>query len=79
MQPTVTQVPPEPVKDIPKEPKFTCPICLNELMEAASTSCGHIFCKKCIKAALQAQKKCPTCRKKLCGSNFHRVYLPTME
>ncbi|XP_004971067.2 E3 ubiquitin-protein ligase RNF4 [Setaria italica] len=73
------KAPPEPVKEVPKEPKFTCPICMNELTEAASTVCGHIFCQKCIKAAIQAQKKCPTCRRTLNKNQHHRVYLPTTE
>ncbi|RLN24931.1 E3 ubiquitin-protein ligase RNF4 [Panicum miliaceum] len=73
------KAPPEPVKEVPKEPKFTCPICMNELTEATSTVCGHIFCQKCIKAAIQAQKKCPTCRKSLNKNQHHRVYLPTTE
>uniref|UniRef100_A0A0D9V9K5 RING-type domain-containing protein n=1 Tax=Leersia perrieri TaxID=77586 RepID=A0A0D9V9K5_9ORYZ len=70
---------PEPEKAVPKEPKFNCPVCMNELVEASSTICGHIFCKKCIKASIQAQKKCPTCRRKLTMNNFHRVYLPSAE
>ncbi|PUZ53286.1 hypothetical protein GQ55_5G041100 [Panicum hallii var. hallii] len=73
------KAPPEPVKEVPKEPKFTCPICMNELTEATSTVCGHIFCQKCIKAAIQAQKKCPTCRRSLNKNQHHRVYLPTTE
>nr|XP_029122289.1 E3 ubiquitin-protein ligase RNF4 isoform X2 [Elaeis guineensis] len=67
----------EPEKVIPKEPSFTCPICLSTLTEACSTICGHVFCQRCIKASVQAQKKCPTCRRKLTINNFHRVYLPT--
>ncbi|NDW60396.1 hypothetical protein G0P98_28610, partial [Yangia sp. PrR004] len=43
------------------------------------TVCGHIFCQNCIKAAIQAQKKCPTCRKKLTAGQQHRVYLPMTE
>uniref|UniRef100_A0A0A9CWR9 RING-type domain-containing protein n=1 Tax=Arundo donax TaxID=35708 RepID=A0A0A9CWR9_ARUDO len=74
-----TKAPPEPVKEVPKEPKFTCPVCMNELTEASSTTCGHIFCKKCIEASIRAQKKCPTCRRKLTKNSFHRVYLPTTE
>ncbi|XP_062229802.1 uncharacterized protein LOC133927368 isoform X2 [Phragmites australis] len=73
------KAPPEPVKEVTKEPKFTCPVCMNELTDASSTICGHIFCKKCIEASIQAQKKCPTCRRKLNKSNYHRVYLPTTE
>jgi hypothetical protein len=77
--PKVVEAVPEPVKKIPKEPKFSCPVCMNELVNASSTICGHIFCQKCIKASIQAQKKCPTCRRKLTMSNFHRVYLPTTD
>ncbi|XWS47213.1 hypothetical protein CRYUN_Cryun14cG0133600 [Craigia yunnanensis] len=49
----------------PKEPTFNCPICMGSLIEEMSTRCGHIFCKACIKAAIAAQGKCPTCRKRV--------------
>uniref|UniRef100_A0ACD5XDA7 Uncharacterized protein n=1 Tax=Avena sativa TaxID=4498 RepID=A0ACD5XDA7_AVESA len=77
--PKVVQALPERVTEAPKEPKFSCPVCMNELVEASSTICGHIFCQKCIKAAIQANKKCPNCRRKLNMNNFHRVYLPTTD
>uniref|UniRef100_A0A0E0LX44 RING-type domain-containing protein n=1 Tax=Oryza punctata TaxID=4537 RepID=A0A0E0LX44_ORYPU len=64
-------------KVAPKEPTFTCPVCLNKLDKPSTTNCGHIFCEKCIGACLKAQKKCPTCRKSLGIKGFHRVYLPT--
>ncbi|XP_073013538.1 uncharacterized protein [Typha latifolia] len=70
---------PEPVKVSPQEPAFSCPVCLNQLDEPCSTICGHIFCQSCIKASIKAQKKCPTCRRKLNKNNFHRVYLPTIN
>ncbi|XP_042408517.1 E3 ubiquitin-protein ligase BRE1-like isoform X1 [Zingiber officinale] len=72
----------EVVKSIPeppKQPSFTCPICMNTMIEASSTVCGHIFCKSCIVASIKAQKKCPTCRRKLSMNNFHRVYLPNTD
>ncbi|KAI0523030.1 hypothetical protein KFK09_005420 [Dendrobium nobile] len=62
---------------VPKEPVFSCPICMSSLVDPCSTICGHIFCQTCIKQALQSQKKCPTCRRKLTANNFHRVFLPT--
>ncbi|GAU49463.1 hypothetical protein TSUD_91350 [Trifolium subterraneum] len=65
--------PPEP----PKEPVFSCPICMGPLVEEMSTRCGHIFCKACIKAAISAQAKCPTCRKKITVKELIRVFLPT--
>eukprot|EP00262_Sarcandra_glabra_P013175 TRINITY_DN3599_c0_g1_i1.p1 TRINITY_DN3599_c0_g1~~TRINITY_DN3599_c0_g1_i1.p1 ORF type:complete len:227 (-),score=24.64 TRINITY_DN3599_c0_g1_i1:451-1131(-) len=61
----------------PKEPTFSCAVCMGALVEETSTTCGHIFCKKCITAAITAQKKCPTCRGKLSMKSIHRVYLPT--
>lgn len=60
----------------PKEPTFICAICIDEIVEATSTKCGHIFCKTCIDAALDTQKKCPTCRRKLKVKDTFRVYLP---
>nr|XP_051221975.1 probable histone acetyltransferase HAC-like 1 [Lolium perenne] len=63
-------------KEVPTELKFSCPVCMNELVDASSTICGHIFCENCIKASIQAQRKCPTCRKKLTLRGFHRLYLP---
>ncbi|KAL5703258.1 hypothetical protein ACHQM5_028371 [Ranunculus cassubicifolius] len=60
----------------PKEPTFSCPVCMGPLVEEASTKCGHIFCKKCIKTAITAQNKCPTCRRKVTMKDIIRVYLP---
>ncbi|XBI21169.1 hypothetical protein VPH35_062320 [Triticum aestivum] len=77
--PKAAQGRPAPVKDLPREPKFTCPVCINELVDASSTICGHIFCKKCIEASIRFQKKCPTCRRRLTMRNFHRIYLPAMD
>lgn len=67
------------VKEVPKEPTFTCPVCMNTMVEPSSTICGHVFCKGCIRAAIQVQKRCPNCRRKLTVNNFHRVYLPNSE
>lgn len=74
------QISQEPAKVVvPKEPNFTCPVCLNKLVEPSTTKCGHIFCAECIKQAIQFQKKCPTCRKALRKNNFHRIYLPNSD
>ena len=35
----------------------------------------HVFCDPCIRAAVKAQKKCPTCRKNMALKAIHRVYL----
>ncbi|XP_039031258.1 E3 ubiquitin-protein ligase RNF4-like isoform X2 [Hibiscus syriacus] len=60
-----------------KEPTFNCPICMGPLTEEMSTRCGHIFCKRCIKAAIAFQPRCPTCRKKVAVRELIRVFLPS--
>ncbi|KAF8019120.1 hypothetical protein BT93_H3871 [Corymbia citriodora subsp. variegata] len=69
-------VSPPPPPPPPKEPTFTCPICMGPLVEETSTKCGHIFCKSCIKVAISAQAKCPTCRKRVVVKDLIRVFLP---
>ncbi|XP_054778452.1 E3 ubiquitin-protein ligase BRE1-like [Prosopis cineraria] len=64
---------PEP----PKEPVFNCPICKQPFVEEMSTRCGHIFCKKCIKAALKAKRECPICEEKITSKGLVRVFLPS--
>ncbi|XP_042379618.1 uncharacterized protein LOC121972077 isoform X1 [Zingiber officinale] len=73
---TKRKISPEPNLAKVLEKPFTCPICMEELIEAASTICGHIFCMACTKLSIRTQKKCPSCRRKLNMKNFHRVYLP---
>ncbi|KAL2549672.1 RING/U-box superfamily protein [Forsythia ovata] len=69
-------VPSLPIPQPPKEPKFTCPVCMGPLVKEISTKCGHIFCKTCIKTAIAAQNKCPTCRRKITMKDTIRFYLP---
>ncbi|KAJ9564956.1 hypothetical protein OSB04_000922 [Centaurea solstitialis] len=71
-------VPPPPPPP-PKEPTFSCPVCMGPLVEEVTTKCGHIFCKACIKAAINTQPKCPTCRRKVTNKDIIRVYLPTTK
>ncbi|KAJ6701963.1 ELFLESS ISOFORM B [Salix koriyanagi] len=58
----------------PAAPAFRCPICMDELEEATTTKCGHVFCKNCIKKALAVQKKCPTCRMKCRAKSIYRIF-----
>ena len=41
-----------------------CPICLGEITRRTTTSCGHVFCERCIGVALQRDQDsaCPMCR-----------------
>ncbi|KAL8160600.1 hypothetical protein V2J09_002137, partial [Rumex salicifolius] len=67
---------PPPPPPTPKEPVFSCPVCIGPLVEEVSTKCGHIFCKACITTAIAVQKKCPTCRSKMTMKDTIRVFLP---
>lgn len=60
----------------PVEPTFTCPVCMGPYVEEMSTKCGHIFCKKCIRASIAVRGQCPTCRGKISMKNTIRVFLP---
>jgi hypothetical protein len=61
---------------------LTCPVCmdtadqiLSDKRKLVSTTCGHVFCGKCIRSAIQRQHSCPTCRKRLSLKQFHPIYL----
>lgn len=54
-----------------------CPVCLNFVhnREPATTTCGHVFCSKCIKTALSATCKCPVCQKLMTLRQVIRIYI----
>lgn len=54
----------------------TCPICLESIFhqQAASTVCGHLFCKNCITQEIQIRKKCPMCKRALKRHQVHPIY-----
>ncbi|XP_033756748.1 E3 ubiquitin-protein ligase RNF4-like isoform X2 [Pecten maximus] len=70
------------VASLPGGRKITCPVCLDSDeritrngRQLNSTTCGHIFCNVCIQGAIQTQKRCPTCRKKLTLRQIHPIFL----
>ena len=48
-------------KDPAQIEDLKCPICLELVYEPVLTSCGHLFCQRCV----SDQPKCPTCRDEL--------------
>ncbi|CAG5130872.1 unnamed protein product [Candidula unifasciata] len=72
----------ETIMRSPEGVKISCPVCLDDTKQiqrsgkiVMSTTCGHIFCDQCIKAAITAQHACPTCRKKLYQRNIHPLFI----
>lgn len=55
--------------------KPPCPVCMKPIKNIFSTLCGHVFCKSCIYAAIDASGICPICRKKVTKIQVHPVYL----
>ena len=41
---------------------FDCALCLRLFYEPLSFSCGHSFCRSCIRQALKLKQSCPVCR-----------------
>ncbi|EME80025.1 uncharacterized protein MYCFIDRAFT_86742 [Pseudocercospora fijiensis CIRAD86] len=46
-------------------PDQQCPVCHEPIVEPTSTSCGHVFCFKCLKQWLATSHTCPSCRHEL--------------
>ena len=44
-------------------------------VQLMSTVCGHLFCNPCIKAAVRANRQCPTCRRRLSANQIHPIFL----
>ena len=48
-------------KDPAQIEDLKCPICLELVYEPVLTSCGHLFCQRCVRS----QTKCPVCQDRL--------------
>ncbi|KAF9262310.1 hypothetical protein L218DRAFT_973581 [Marasmius fiardii PR-910] len=56
--------------------EFQCPLCQEcSPGVVCSTSCGHLFCVRCIKAALHYTGMCPVCDEEDDVVNLRRIFL----
>ncbi|KNC54784.1 uncharacterized protein AMSG_01636 [Thecamonas trahens ATCC 50062] len=53
-----------------------CAVCLDAITTPTSTTCGHVFCKLCIRKAISRTRRCPMCRKSLTLRQTHPIFLP---
>lgn len=57
---------PEPAAASPRADDLECAICLSLLSDPVYTPCLHVFCSRCLRAALlratASRRKCPLCR-----------------
>lgn len=51
--------------------EYECPICITTIPqgELDITSCGHKYCKECLRQLLARDPKCAVCRKELSNRN----------
>jgi hypothetical protein len=66
----------------PEKRDRECVICfrgfddlMNSDEELHTTPCGHIFCYKCIRKALEERGRCPICRERVDPEHTLRIYL----
>lgn len=61
--------------DSDDEDNEMCGICLDIIPESdiGVTSCGHMYCYKCITETIKSSAKCPYCRKSLVAKDVYQV------
>ncbi|XP_076942617.1 uncharacterized protein LOC143612542 [Bidens hawaiensis] len=54
--------------------ELSCAICLEICFEPSTTSCGHSFCKKCLRSAAdKCGKRCPKCRQLISNGRSYTI------
>ena len=56
-----------------------CIICQQPFEVGALTSCGHSYCKECLRLWWGAHRNCPTCKKHLSRNDFHQISYKPQE
>ncbi len=58
-----------------------CFICLSNPKNPVATSCGHIFCWKCLKSWMDSQDKlsCPVCKNGIIKDQIVRLFVPNAD
>lgn len=59
--------------------EMECPICYSLFAnkEVLSTSCGHLYCAECIRAAIAISPRCPMCNAETLAKNLRIIHLRT--
>ncbi|MCJ1384828.1 hypothetical protein MMC17_007946 [Xylographa soralifera] len=56
-----------------------CIICQDQFEIGALTSCGHSYCKECLRLWWNAHRNCPTCKKHLSRSDLFQITYKPQE
>lgn len=55
------------------ETQRMCIICQQSFEVGALTSCGHSYCKECLRLWWSGRRNCPTCKKHLSRNDLHQI------
>ncbi|EAX94045.1 hypothetical protein TVAG_150920 [Trichomonas vaginalis G3] len=55
---------------------FKCAICLNNVNDFTISTCGHVFCRKCIEKWLESSNTCPKCH---CSITANDIIVPKVS
>lgn len=55
------------------ETQRMCIICQQPFEVGALTSCGHSYCKECLRLWWSGHRNCPTCKKHLSRNDLHQI------
>ncbi|MCJ1443122.1 MAG: hypothetical protein MMC23_003619 [Stictis urceolatum] len=56
-----------------------CIICQDNIEVGVLISCGHQFCKDCLREWYNTHRTCPVCKKKLSKTDFHQITYKPQE
>eukprot|EP00092_Neocalanus_flemingeri_P026166 GFUD01028359.1.p1 GENE.GFUD01028359.1~~GFUD01028359.1.p1 ORF type:complete len:293 (-),score=59.85 GFUD01028359.1:213-1091(-) len=80
--PLASSPPPASLDSSVSTASLKCPVCLETFYairkrgsRLVSTTCGHVFCGRCLPACVRTSGQCPTCRRRLGYKDFHPLYL----
>lgn len=53
-------------------PEADCNVCYALFHDPVTTSCGHTYCRSCLRRSLDIHPSCPICRRNLSAQTYHR-------
>ncbi|KAK0192003.1 putative zinc-finger-containing protein [Armillaria mellea] len=62
-------------EDVKETSHFSCPMCEKEHTTLCATPCGHVYCVRCIRAALKYTEACPVCDERATEDQLRKIYI----